>query len=109
MNIAPEFALFRRFRFLHARLLLYKQDELAELETKLINLDNEEQVPYHLYSRRSNPSVFQKSLISEIETGLKKYSKSPSLSMRGAKHLIEVRGELLDAYYREREKPAPDE
>ena len=78
MNSAHEFAIFRRFGYLHARLLLYKQDELVELETKLINLDNEEPIPYNLCSRRSNPSTVQKNLISEIEVRLKEYGNNLS-------------------------------
>jgi hypothetical protein len=78
MNSAHEFAIFRRFGFLRARLLLYKQDELVELETKLINLDNEEPIPYNLCSRRSNPSAVQKNLISEIEVRLKEYGNNLS-------------------------------
>jgi hypothetical protein len=76
LNSAHEFAIFRRFGLLRTRILLYKQDELVELETKLIKLDNEEQVPYHLCSRRSNPSDVQKALVAEIEKKLKEYGKT---------------------------------
>lgn len=67
------FALFRRFGELHARLLLFKQDELAELEQKLNDLDAEEQTPYHLRSRRDDRNVARRALIAEIEARLPAY------------------------------------
>ncbi|CAG8976205.1 hypothetical protein HYALB_00011136 [Hymenoscyphus albidus] len=88
---APEFAIFRRFGLPRTRVLLYKQDELVELETRLLKLDNEEQIPYHLCPRRSNPSAVQKALVAEIETKLREYDG------------------LLDAYHRTRERPTPHE
>lgn len=33
------FMLYRRFGYIHSRLLLYKQDELRELEASLHNMD----------------------------------------------------------------------
>ncbi|KAI4254956.1 MAG: hypothetical protein L6R42_006980 [Xanthoria sp. 1 TBL-2021] len=70
------FALFRRFGELHARLLLFKQDELAELEQKLNDLDAEEQTPYHLRSRRDDRNVARRALIAEIEARLPAYDEA---------------------------------
>lgn len=35
-----QFSVYRRFGYLHSRLLLYKQDELRELEERLQTMDN---------------------------------------------------------------------
>lgn len=70
------FVLFRRFAELHARILLYKQDELVEMEQRLDKLDAEEQTPYHLASRRDDRNHSRKALVSEIESKLSAYGMS---------------------------------
>ncbi|KAL8664456.1 MAG: hypothetical protein Q9202_003006 [Teloschistes flavicans] len=83
------FALFRRFGELHARILLYKQDELIELEHKLNDLDAAEQTAFHLNSRRDDQNLARKALITEIEARLHVYD------------------EAVQVYYRQLERPAP--
>lgn len=67
------FAIFRRFGELHARLLLYKQDELVQLEQRLQDLDTAEQTPYFLSSRRDDTNIDRKALMAEIEARLPAY------------------------------------
>lgn len=72
------FALFKRFGELHTRVLLYKQDELVELEHQLASLDIAEQTPYHLNSRRDDRNLVRKALLAEIDTKLLGYG-SPNI------------------------------
>ncbi|KAI4250640.1 MAG: hypothetical protein LQ352_005325 [Teloschistes flavicans] len=74
---------------LHARILLYKQDELIELEHKLNDLDAAEQTAFHLNSRRDDQNLARKALITEIEARLHVYD------------------EAMQVYYRQLERPAP--
>ena len=69
------FVLFKRFGELHTRLLLYKQDELVEIEQRLKDLDNEERTSYHLASRRDDMNLARKELVTEIESKLSSYGK----------------------------------
>ena len=76
------FVLFKRFGELHTRLLLYKQDELVEVEQKLKDLDNEERTSYHLASRRDDMNLARKALITEIESKLSAYGKLLSIPLK---------------------------
>jgi hypothetical protein len=53
------FMLYRRFDYIQARLLLYKQDELRELEGELENLDaiDENEDPSLLRSREKDDAL----------------------------------------------------
>lgn len=69
----------RKFGNIHARLLLYRQDELAELERKLQNMDREDakSCPLALKSREINGyrtlPYSRKSLMEEIEAKSREY------------------------------------
>lgn len=70
----------RRFGFLHTRLLLYRQDELAQLENELMSLDgeDEESSPKSLVSRKldeARQDCPRKGLIKEIDEKLKDYGR----------------------------------
>ena len=72
--------IYRRFGFLQARILLYKQDELRSLEEDLDNLDKYdsnrgEEGTMILKSRDSDDasSGRRKSLIKEIQVAFKEY------------------------------------
>ncbi|TVY85009.1 hypothetical protein LSUE1_G003434 [Lachnellula suecica] len=71
--------LYRRFGFLQARLLLYKQDELRELEGTLDRLDkvDEKTRPDMLQSREQDDAddTFRKNLMHEIEETFKEYAQ----------------------------------
>jgi len=67
------FALFRRFGELHARILLHKQDELIAMEQRLQDLDAEEKTPYNLNSRREDKNLARKALLAEVEAKLPAY------------------------------------
>lgn len=82
MNSSDNFFMCRRFAFLHTRVLLHRQDELAEMEKALIAMDDEDDEldPLALQSRRrddqrpEDPS--RKSLINKIDDRLKDYGIS---------------------------------
>ena len=69
----------RRFGFLHARILLYRQDEIAQLERKLVAMDDEDVdiAPEALKSRKFDDARTEepsrKSLINAIDEKLKEY------------------------------------
>lgn len=71
------FMLYRRFGFLHARLLLYKQDELRRLEMELDNMDQTDarENPIILQSRRKDDAEVgdRKKLLQTIDLKLKEY------------------------------------
>lgn len=71
--------LFRRFGFLQKRLLLYKQDELREMETELDILDKIDEIhnPGVLVSRVSDDieSPKRRQLIADIEIKFKEYGQ----------------------------------
>jgi len=68
--------LYRRFGFLQARVLLYKQDELRALENRLDRLDkfHAKKGPAILQSR-DNDDEFRKKLMHEITTQFKEYGE----------------------------------
>ena len=79
MNSSDNFLMCRRFAFLHSRVLLHHQDQLAEMEKALVAMDDEDQELDHLslQSRRRDdqrpeePS--RKSLMTKIDNKLKDY------------------------------------
>lgn len=82
MISSDNFLMCRRFAFLHSRVLLHRQDELAEMEKTLLAMDDEDVElgeELALQSRRRDdlrpeqPS--RKSLIDKIDTKLKDYGK----------------------------------
>ena len=76
-----DFFIFRRFNALSARSLLYLQDELIELEDKLLAIDLREsqsrgQVElWNLHSRREDSSQQRKALMAEAREKLREYRK----------------------------------
>lgn len=77
MNSDPSFLMCRRFGFLHSRVLLYRQDEIAQLETQLVELDADDAVnnPRALISRDfdEQQDSTRKELILSIDEKLKQY------------------------------------
>lgn len=80
------FMLYRRFGFLQARLLLYKQDRLRALETKLDELDKDDErhCPDILVSRAKDDIIVGKrmNLMHEIEVAFIEYGGFPWLHVR---------------------------
>jgi hypothetical protein len=64
---------FRRFGTLRARSLLYKQDELVEMEAQLNELDVTEQRQVYLSSRRRDANDERKKLVQSIDKALIEY------------------------------------
>lgn len=60
------FTLIKRFDYLHMRNVLYQQDQLAELELKLLLLDANEKISLNLCSRRQDSNEERKQLMQEI-------------------------------------------
>ncbi|KAL8790444.1 MAG: hypothetical protein Q9213_000596 [Squamulea squamosa] len=79
MNSSDNFLMCRRFAFLHSRVLLHRQDELAEMEKVLIAMDDEDEESdqLSLESRRRDDQRpeqgSRKSLITKIDDKLKDY------------------------------------
>ena len=69
----------RSYGFLHNRVLLYRQDELSQLEKQLIAMDEEdrETCPLRLQSRKTDESMddTRKNLIHKIDEKLGEYGK----------------------------------
>lgn len=81
----------RRFGWLHSRVLLYRQAELAEYEEKLLDMD-EEDITYRegktLKSRKDDDGrvgieeqYTRKTLINEVDTKLKEYREFSLLDL----------------------------
>ena len=78
MNSDENFAMCRQFGFLHQRVLLYRQDELRDLEDQLIRLDDKdaEEMPKVLRSRKlddAREGRCRRILIQSIDEKLKEY------------------------------------
>ncbi|KAL8701092.1 MAG: hypothetical protein Q9224_000662 [Gallowayella concinna] len=79
-NADPSFLIYRKFGWLHNRLLLYLQDELAELEYKLDKLDKEtfsDDEDIKLCSRRDDWTgrSLRRDLIKQIAQKLEEYDQ----------------------------------
>ncbi|KAI0387560.1 hypothetical protein F5Y04DRAFT_286665 [Hypomontagnella monticulosa] len=85
------FVMFRCFGRLQARVLLHRQDELAEIESRLERIDQEEKTEYFLSCNRQDPSVERRALFKEAENKLIEYNR------------------LLGSYYQNIERPVPSE
>lgn len=80
LNSDENFLMCRKFGFLHQRVLLYRQDELRDLEDRLIMLDDEdrEDNPRLLKSRMmddAHENSIRKGLIETIDQKLKEYGR----------------------------------
>lgn len=79
LNCDENFLMCRRFGFLHSRVLLYRQDELYQLERRLLALDEADakETPLVLKSRRADneqdEQQVRKMLIGKIDEKLKDY------------------------------------
>lgn len=73
------FLIFRRFGALNARLLLYLQDEIAQLESELRGLENfylsEEAADIHNGSFRQESLPQRSELLAAIHVRIRQYSK----------------------------------
>lgn len=75
----PNLLIYRKFAWLHSRLLLHKQDELYELEQNLERLDRDDASldPRRLKSRRRDENVSpdsgRKELLKQIDEKLEGY------------------------------------
>ncbi|KAI3391060.1 hypothetical protein diail_8065, partial [Diaporthe ilicicola] len=74
---APEFYVFREFRYLQSRLLLHRQDEIRSLETQLWRMDEKDRVnnPHNLQCRELDDmrNGTRKMMMDEIQHKLVQY------------------------------------
>lgn len=85
VNSDDNFLIARKYGFLRSRVLLYRQDELSELERDLIALDDDDKVnrALALTSRKNDeetdndPIYSRKVLMKKIDDKLKEYGKRP--------------------------------
>ena len=83
------FLIARKYGFLRARVLLYRQDELSVLEMDLIAMDRDDNIyrPLALYSRRyvsknvDDPLYSREVLMRKIDDKLKEYGKNLYLNL----------------------------
>lgn len=76
---------FRRFGQLHTRLLLHLQDEIAEIEQNLKDLDNKECNFYNLTTRRWDQNNDRKLLLQRLESRLIVYGRFFDRKLNAAK------------------------
>ena len=84
INSDDDFLIARKYGFLRARVLLYRQDELSVLEKDLITMDCDDDIhgPLALYSRQhdeqtvDDPVYSRKVLMRKIDDKLKEYGKN---------------------------------
>jgi hypothetical protein len=77
----PNFTIYRQYKYLRNRCLLYIQDELADLESRLNEIDEHDAKhdPRNLTSRETDDSQKRqrrKELVAEIKAKLKEYGKN---------------------------------
>ncbi|KAL8742151.1 MAG: hypothetical protein Q9190_005319 [Brigantiaea leucoxantha] len=83
INSDDNFLMCRKFGFLHNRVLLYRQDELVELERDLVEMDelDKDEDPRALKSRQHDNGrdlpLTRRTLINRIDEKLKEYDESP--------------------------------
>lgn len=89
INSDDNFVICRKFGFLHSRVLLYRQDELCQLESNLIAMDDEdaENNPLALQSREvddnSDEQWSRRSLIDKIDMKLRDYGETATIWTSG--------------------------
>ena len=76
----PNFLIYRKFGWLHNRVILYHQDELVELEEEIERIDNLElqRDPKRLQSRRRDDALegsMRRELILKIDRKLAEYGE----------------------------------
>ncbi|KAK4231616.1 hypothetical protein QBC38DRAFT_226349 [Podospora fimiseda] len=83
LNSEKEFTAFRHFGQVHVRLLLEKQDEIAQLEERLDQLDKNETNDFALRTRREHPrSDERRALFAELEAKVVSYDTLLDLYLR---------------------------
>ncbi|KAF2112297.1 hypothetical protein BDV96DRAFT_158224 [Lophiotrema nucula] len=90
INSDRDFIVFRRFGHLHVRFLLQLQDELAEIEQRLHELDNDEAYSFNLNSRRRDSNQDRTALLAGLGEKLASYDL------------------CLEAYYKQIERAPSD-
>lgn len=79
---APEFYVFREFRYLQSRVLLHLQDEIRALEAQLWRMDERDKMnsPYNLECRELDDARngTRKVIMDQIQQKLVQYGKNDS-------------------------------
>ena len=73
MSLDENFLMVKRFDVLHMRYLLFLQDTMAELQERLDECDDAENVSLRNCSRRQDGNPVRKALMQELGSHLAKY------------------------------------
>lgn len=73
VNLDKNFAVLKRFDYLHSRVLLEHQALLNELEERLNECDDADTVQMHLSSCRQDTNQTRRQLLTEIQSALESY------------------------------------
>lgn len=103
----PEYQIFRRFRRARARLILAKQDRVAQLEEQLDQVDLNEKAELFLGNMRRDKNQQRIALLADLDEALGDYGEPMSLDTdaadRRADQLLQRNDWVLNARY-----PRPD-
>ncbi|KAJ8129455.1 hypothetical protein O1611_g4178 [Lasiodiplodia mahajangana] len=73
----PSLFVFRRFAAIRARMILYKQDRISQLEKQLQKVDQDEARPIQLGSYRTDVNMHRRALLDQLDVAINQYGKFP--------------------------------
>lgn len=76
LTLDQSFTVLKRFDYLHMRSLLEQQDELVELQERLLQCDSSERVQLGLSSRRQDRNADRRELLGQVTAKLRLYDRS---------------------------------
>ena len=76
LGAREQFRIFRRFATVRMRLILYKQDQITQLEAELHAIDNKEKKLIFLGARRKDQNQERAAKLQQLDTALIEYGTS---------------------------------
>ena len=73
MSMSGRYKIFRRFNVIRLRMLLYKQDEVAQLEERLKSIDDGDPKDLFLGSRRHDRNTERMAVMKQLEQAIASY------------------------------------
>ena len=73
MSMSGRTNIFRRFNAVRLRMLLYRQDEVAQLEEKLKKIDDDDPKDLFLGSRRHDRNTERMAVMKQLEQAMASY------------------------------------